>query len=129
MGCTKSKAGSADDAALPAINLAGLDGPSKFEAMLPFKRYKVDALEAKFKVAFGDNNNKSLPLEQFKDAFKEDPAWNDLWDQESLLVKLFNSNYFCDESGNLDRDALIVYAVLLSPGDASVKARVLYDVL
>jgi len=42
MGCAKSKGSGADDVPLPAIDLTGLDGPSKFEAMLPFKRINVE---------------------------------------------------------------------------------------
>lgn len=51
MGCVKSKdvAGVQEDVPLPVLDLSGLDGPTKFETILAFKRCKVDLLEAKLK--------------------------------------------------------------------------------
>lgn len=128
MGCAKSK-GAGSDEPLPALDLTGLDGPSKFEAMLPFKRYNVAALEAKFKAAAGEKT--SLTLAQLREAFAADKVWADLQNNDSVLVKILSSEYFKDEEndGEISRDALIIYALVLSVGDAKTKARVFYDIL
>jgi hypothetical protein len=128
MGCAKSKGAGSEDVPLPAIDLTGLDGPSKFEAMLPFKRLKVEVVESKLKGATGDD--KHLSLAKLREVFASDAAWADLKNDDSVLVKSLNSEYFKDEdNGDISRDALILYAVLLSVGDAKTKARVFYDVL
>lgn len=76
MGCAKSKSETAVDIPLPPLDLTGLDGPSKFEAMLPFKRTKIDVLEQKLKAATGDK--KSLTFAQLKEVFATDKVWADL---------------------------------------------------
>jgi hypothetical protein len=55
MGCVKSKgdAGAEVDAPLPPLDLTGLDAPTKFETVLPFKRTKLEILELKLKAATG----------------------------------------------------------------------------
>jgi len=55
MGCVKSKgdAGAVVDAPLPPLDLTGLDAPTKFETILPFKRSKIEFLELKLKEATG----------------------------------------------------------------------------
>jgi hypothetical protein len=63
-----------------------------------------------------------------RDGFSDDKVWADLSDDNSLLVKVLNSEYF-QEDGSISRDAMILYAVLASNGSADVKTRVLYDVL
>jgi len=127
MGCGKSKQGGAnDDAALPPIDLTGLDGPSKFEAMLPFKRLKVETIESKLKAATGEE--KTLTLEKLREVFANDAVWADLKNNDSVLVKILQSDQFQDD-GKISRDALILYAILLSVGNPKTKARVFYDVL
>lgn len=108
------------------MDLSGLDAPTKFETILAFKRAKVDLLEARLKEISGDS--KQLTLAQLREAFAADKVWADLADDESLLVKVLNSEYFQDD-GHISRDAMILYAVLASNGSADVKSRVLYDVL
>jgi len=125
MGCCKSKG--SDDAPLPAIDLAGLDGPSKFEAMLPFKRLRIEALEHKLKAISGES--KSIPLDKMKAELGNEAVWVDLKNDDSVLVKILQSEYFKAEDGGVSRDALILYGILLSSGDANTKARVFYDVL
>lgn len=130
MGCVKSKGeAGAGDAPLAPLDLTGLDGPTKFETILPFKRTKVDLFEAKLKNATGEE--KTLSLEKLREILGEDKVWADINDGSSLLVRLLNSEYFKDEEKPelISRDALILYAVLLSQGDAKTKARVVYDVL
>jgi hypothetical protein len=63
-----------------------------------------------------------------REGFANDKVWEDLNDDNSLLVQVLNSEHF-QEDGSISRDSMILYAVLASNGDASVKARVLYDVL
>lgn len=111
------------------LDLSGLDGPTKFETILAFKRCKVDLLEAKLKQISGEN--KHFTLEQLREGFATDKIWHDLTNDDSLLVKVITSEYFEDEEnkGSISRDAMILYAVLASNGDAATKARVLYDVL
>jgi hypothetical protein len=129
MGCAKSK-GESGDLPLPPLDLTGLDGPSKFEAMLPFKRYKVDSLEAKFKAISGAEK-KSFTLQQLQTGFAGDNVWADLNKPDSTLVKLLTSEYFRDgeNESEISRDAVIVYSMLLSVGDAKTKARIFYDIL
>lgn len=66
-----------------------------------------------------------------KDGLATDKVWHDLANDDSLLVKVLTSEYFEDEDnkGSISRDAMILYAILASNGDAATKARVLYDVL
>lgn len=66
-----------------------------------------------------------------KEGFATDRVWHDLANDDSLLVKVLTSEYFEDEEnkGQISRDAMILYAILASNGDAATKARVLYDVL
>ncbi len=129
MGCVKSTNAAAEDVPLPALDLTGLDGPTKFETVLAFKRTKIDVLEAKLKAATGET--KSLTLTQLREVFGKDKVWADINNDESLLVKVLTSEYFKDEEneGAISRDALILYGVLLCVGDAKTKARVFYDVL
>lgn len=126
MGCAKSKGAASVDEALPPIDLTGLDGPSKFEAMLPFKRLKVEVIESKLKAATGEE--KHLTLEKMREVFANDAVWADLKNDDSVLVKILQSEQF-QEDGKISRDALIVYAILLSVGNPKTKARVFYDVL
>lgn len=130
MGCAKSTNNANADAALPPLDLTGLDGPSKFEAMLPFKRYKAETLETKFKTISGAEK-KSFTLTQLREALGSDKVWADLSNDNSTLVKILTSEYFKseDNEGEISRDAAIIYALLLSVGDAKTKARILYDVL
>lgn len=66
-----------------------------------------------------------------KEGLATDKVWHDLQNDDSLLVKVLTSEYFEDEEnkGSISRDAMILYAILASNGDAATKARVLYDVL
>ena len=66
-----------------------------------------------------------------REGFATDKVWADLANDDSLLVKVLTSEYFEDEEnkGTISRDAMILFAVLSSNGDAATKARVLYDVL
>ena len=121
IGCSKSKADSAEDAALPPLSLTVLTIPP-ISSNSFFQEIQVGTLEAKFKIAFGPDN-KSLSFDEFKEAFKEDPAWKEFWDKDSLLFN-FLHQYFTDE-----RKLGQGYSIILSPGDASVKVRVLYDTL
>lgn len=127
MGCAKSKNAGGDDGPLPAIDLSGLDGPSKFEAMLPFKRLKVDVVERKLKAI--PCEDKSIPFEKLRAELGNESVWSDLNNDDSLLVKILKSEYFKGENGGVSRDNLILYSILLSVGDAHTKARVFYDVL
>lgn len=130
MGCVKSKGDAgAGDAPLAPLDLTGLDAATKFETILPFKRCKVDLLEAKLKNATGEE--KTVTLEKLREIFAGDKVWADINDDNSLLVKVLKSEYFKDDDKefHISRDALILYAVLLSQGDAKTKARVFYDVL
>jgi hypothetical protein len=125
MGCNQTK-GAGVEVALPPIDLTGLDGPSKFEAMLPFKRVNVESVEKKLKDATGED--KTLTLDKLREIFANDAVWADLKDNDSLLVKILSSEYL-QEDGKISRDALILYAILLSVGTPKIKARVFYDVL
>lgn len=107
--------------------MTGLDGPSKFEAMLPFKRQTVESIEKKLKDATGEE--KSLSLAKLREIFAGDAVWADLKDNGHLLVKILGTDYFKAEDGQISRDALILYSLILSVGTPKIKARVFYDVL
>lgn len=125
MGCAKSKSGVDLDLPLPPIDLTGLDGPSKFEAMLPFKRFKIETIEKKLKDGTGES--KTLSLDKLREIFN-DQVWADLKKDDSLITKVVTSETFKD-GADISRDALLVYALILSVGDSKVKARVFYDIL
>ncbi|CDW91249.1 UNKNOWN [Stylonychia lemnae] len=129
MGCVKSKgeAGVEVDVPLPPLDLSGLDAATKFETILPFKRNKLEIFELKLKAATGAN--KTIPFDQLRTLLGQDKVWADINDDNSVLVKVLKSKYFTEEDGNVSRDALILYGILLSSGDNKLKARVLYDVL
>lgn len=66
MGCRESKQGgnsaaNGPEAALPSLDLSGLDGPTKFEYMLPFRHTKIEVFEQKIKNV--SNDSKSITLE------------------------------------------------------------------
>jgi len=95
--------------------------------MLPFKRLRIEALEHKLKAISGES--KSIPLDKMKAELGNEAVWVDLKNDDSVLVKILQSEYFKAEDGGVSRDALILYGILLSSGDANTKARVFYDVL
>jgi hypothetical protein len=66
-----------------------------------------------------------------KGVLGSDRVWADINDDNSVLSKVLKSKYFADSEneGQVSRDALLIYGMLLSTGDAKLKARVLYDIL
>ena len=73
----------------------------------------------------------SVTLSQLRYAFKDDAKWEDLRNDDSLLVQVLKSEFFEDEDhpGEINIHALILWGLLLCPGDNHLKARVFYDVL
>ncbi len=84
-------------------------------------------MEKKLKDATGEE--KTITLAKMRETFAADAVWADLKDDNSLLVKTLTSEYFKDDNGDISRDALILYGLLLCVGDVNTKSRVLYDVL
>jgi hypothetical protein len=84
MGCAKSRDAGSESVPPPStLDLQGLDGPTRFETILPFARVKIDVLETKLKAASGDK--KSLTFDELKEAFTGDKNWEALSDNSSLL--------------------------------------------
>jgi hypothetical protein len=130
MGCGGSKSSAAAYVEeIPAIDLTKLDRFSRFEHSFPFYRMRIDVFEGKVK-RFVINKN-SVTLSQLRYAFKDDRNWDDLQNDNSLLVKIRTSDYFKDEKNTdeINIHSLILWGLLLCAGDNKLKARVFYDVL
>ena len=130
MGCGDSKQGSrAPVEEIPEMDLSGLDNYQKFEYQLPFYRTRIDIFEGRVKRFVNGKN--SVTLQQLRYAFKDDKKWSDLFNEDSVLCQILESEFFEDEKnqGEINIHALILWGLLLCPGDNKLKARVLYDVL
>lgn len=130
MGCGGSKsAAAAYHEEIPAIDLTKLDRFARFEHTFPLYRMRIDVFEGKVK-RFVVNKN-SVSLSQLRYAFKDDRNWEDLQNDNSLLVKIITSDYFKDEKNTdeINIHSLILWGLLLCAGDNKLKARVFYDVL
>ncbi|CDW79009.1 UNKNOWN [Stylonychia lemnae] len=142
MGCKESKqdglgngpesggGSGGKSSSLPSLQISGLDGPGKFEALLPFSKTKIEEFEIKIKMASGQE--KDMTLEQLRKGFSDDKNWSDALNQaNSPLLKSLEHELFKSEENpdQLNRDAIIIWALLLCGGDVKVKAKVFYDVL
>ena len=143
MGCKESKQdglgngpeGSTDTSekggsSLPKLDISGLDGPTKYEQLMPFSKTKIEEFETKVKMASGDS--KDISLEQLRKTFSDNKLWSDsLQKPDSSLIKAFENALFKSEENAemFNRDVLILWALMLCGGDAKVKTRILYDVL
>lgn len=78
------------------------------------------------------SQSKDITLEQLRKTFNDNKVWSDLLNKEdSPLLKALEDNLFKSEENQeaLNRDVLIIWALMLCGGDPKVKARVFYDVL
>lgn len=128
MGCKESKQGDVDGL-VKNMDLPNTDRSVKFEQMLPFPKMKIEILEHKVKSECP--HKQSLSREDLINAFSDDKNWADLAKDNSLLVQVLTSEYFRDEENpnEINKNALMIFGLMLSGGDAKMKARVLYDVL
>ena len=111
------------------MELSGLERFQRFEFTLPFYRTRIDIFEGRVKRFVNGKN--SVTLKQLRYAFKEDSKWSDLSVEDSILCKLISSEYFQDEKApeEINIHSLILYGLMLCPGDMQLKARVFYDIL
>ena len=114
---------------MPLPDFSKLDSHQRFEHQFPLYRTRIDIFEGRVKRYVSGKN--SVTLQQLRYAFKDDKKWDDLNNDDSLLVQVLKSEFFEDETykGELNIYALILWGLLLCPGDNHMKARVLYDVL
>lgn len=69
-----------------------------------------------------------MTLEALREVFQT-PAWADLHKDGSRIVKLLESDVFCDKnSGKISANHLILFGFLNCPGDAVEKSFMLYSV-
>jgi hypothetical protein len=129
MGCGKSRSAPAYVEEIPVQDLEKLDRFSRFEHNFPFYRIRIDIFEGKVKRFVVGKT--SVSLNQLRYAFKDDKNWSDLNDDDSLLVKILKSDYFRDPKNKdeINIHALILWGLILCPGDNELKSRVFYDVL
>ena len=132
MGCNQSRQGGSSTAPvedIPEMDLSGLDRFSRFECSMPFYRTRIDIFEGRVKRFVNGKN--SVTLQQLRYAFKEDRKWADIQNEDSLLNQILQSEFFEDEKtqGEINIHSLILWGLMLCPGDNQLKARVLYDVL
>ena len=132
MGCGNSRQGGPATAPveeIPEIDLTRLDRFQRFEHTFPLYRVRIDIFEARVKRFVSGKN--SVSFQQLRYAFKDDAKWEDLNNNDSLLVQVLKSDFFEDPNnkGEMNIHALILWGILLCPGDNQMKARVFYDVL
>lgn len=129
MGCGNSKGGPGATEEIPLADFSKLDRFQRFEHSFPLYRMRIDIFEGKVKRFVTGKN--SVTLQQLRYAFKDDKKFEDINNDESLLVQVLKSDFFEDEknAGELNIHALILWGLLLCPGDNQLKARVFYDVL
>jgi hypothetical protein len=127
MGCGNSRSNLPEE--FPEVDTTSFDRFSKFEYSFPFYRTRIDIFEGRIKRFVNGKN--SVTLQQLRFAFKDDKKWKELNEDDSLLCKILQSDYFADEK-NQDEIGiypLILWGLILCAGDARLKARVFYDVL
>ena len=127
MGCGGSKNQFAE---IPVMDYTKLDRWQKFEnQMFPFYRTRIDVFEGRVKRFV--NKKSSVSLKQLRYAFKDDKIWDDIQNDNSLLVQVLKSDFFEDEEnkGEVNLQALLLWGLLLCAGDNQNKSRVFYDIL
>lgn len=90
---------------------------------------QIQDFEARVKkLVFG---KQSLTFKQFNFSFRGLKGWEDLENSDSLLNKILHSDYFLDEENKdeLSVPSLLLWGLMLCPGDKNIKARVFYDIL
>jgi hypothetical protein len=129
MGCGNSKAGPGATEEIPVADFSKLDRFQRFEHHFPLYRIRIDVFEGKVKRFVTGKN--SVTLAQLRYAFKDDKNWEELKNDDSLLVQVLKSEFFEDEKnpGEINIHSLILWGILLCPGTNQLKARVFYDVL
>lgn len=92
MGCGKSKqAGVTPD--IPAVDVSQMDRFMKVEARIaPLYRVRIDVFEGRVKRFVCGKS--SLTLAQLRYAFQNDSKFSDLQVDDSLFVKVLQSEYF-----------------------------------
>ncbi len=85
MGCGGAKQNL--NVEIPVMDYSGLDRWQKFEyANFPFYRTPVDVFEGRCKRFV--NGKSSVSLKQLRYAFKDDKLWDDIQNDNSLLVQI-----------------------------------------
>ena len=126
MGCGGSK--DRPDIA-PITDLTKYDKWAKFELSLPFYRMYADDFEGRVKRYV--NGKETVSLRQLQESFKGDSRWEDLENEESLLVQCLRSEYLRDDDNKeeINLNALLLLGILLCAGDPKLKVRIFYDIL
>lgn len=93
MGCGGSKNQFAE---IPVMDYTKLDRWQRFEnQMFPFYRTRIDVFEGRVKRFV--NKKSSVSLKQLRYAFKDDKLWDDIQNDNSLLVQILKSDFLEDE--------------------------------
>ena len=116
---------------LPAPEIEG-NAFEKFELSLPFKRTYADTFEKRVRAAAAANKERgqgdgtTVTVEALRETFKT-PAWSEIKQDDSRLVKLLKSPVFQNKKGAINVDYLLIFGFLNCPGDVATKSDVLYN--
>jgi len=112
----------------------GMDKLEKFEYSLPFCRCLINTFIPHIKKAEAEAGGKGfVTIESLSKIFTS-PAWQDLNDEDSVLVKILLSDAFKDPSkgqsaDQIDTTYICLYGLLFCHGTMHDKATHWYDIL